>query len=52
MPVTIAAGDFAAWLDPQTAPAELHTLIRPLLGRPYPHQYPEWTRSAFPHPGA
>jgi putative SOS response-associated peptidase YedK len=29
MPVILPAEHFAAWLDPQTTPAELHTLLRP-----------------------
>jgi len=29
MPVILSPTDFAAWLDPQTPAAELHTLLRP-----------------------
>jgi len=29
MPVVLAPADFAAWLDPRTPAAELHTLLRP-----------------------
>jgi putative SOS response-associated peptidase YedK len=29
MPVIVAPGDFAAWFDPATPPAELHALLRP-----------------------
>jgi putative SOS response-associated peptidase YedK len=29
MPVILAPADFAAWLDPGTAPAQLHDLLRP-----------------------
>jgi len=29
MPVIVAPSDFAAWLDPRTPAAELHTLLRP-----------------------
>jgi putative SOS response-associated peptidase YedK len=29
MPVILSPDDFAAWLDPQTPPAQLHTLLRP-----------------------
>jgi hypothetical protein len=50
MPVILAATDFAAWLDPRTAPAELHTLLRPLLGRPCAHQCPDTTRKRFRTP--
>jgi putative SOS response-associated peptidase YedK len=29
MPVILAPGDFAAWLDPHTPPADLYALLRP-----------------------
>jgi putative SOS response-associated peptidase YedK len=29
MPVILPPSDFAAWLDPQTQPAELHPLLKP-----------------------
>jgi putative SOS response-associated peptidase YedK len=29
MPVILAPGDFAAWLDPRTPPDRLHALLRP-----------------------
>ena len=29
MPVIIGPADFAAWLDPRTAAADLHPLLRP-----------------------
>jgi putative SOS response-associated peptidase YedK len=29
MPVIVAPNDFAAWLDPQTGPVDLHGLLRP-----------------------
>ncbi len=29
MPVILAPADFGAWLGPRTAPAELHSLLRP-----------------------
>jgi putative SOS response-associated peptidase YedK len=29
MPVVLAPGDFAAWLNPRTPAADLHSLLRP-----------------------
>jgi putative SOS response-associated peptidase YedK len=39
MPVVVAPGEFAAWLDPHTPPTELHALLRP-----YPADEMGWFR--------